>query len=137
MEYIIKEYKDYNEEEVIKLYESVGWLNYTKNPSMLRNAFMNSLKVLAAYNDDGLIGLIRVVGDGFSIVYIQDVLVNPLVQRRGIGTALIKRIMDEYKNVYQMNLLTDNTERTIKFYKSLGFYMDTDIECRAFSKMLV
>lgn len=137
MEYIIKEYNDYNEKEVIKLYESVGWLNYTKNPIMLKNSFMNSLKVLAAYNEDGLIGLIRVVGDGFSIVYIQDVLVNPLVQRRGIGTALIKRIMDEYKNVYQMNLLTDNTERTIKFYKSLGFYMDTDIECRAFSKMLV
>lgn len=34
-----------------------------------------------------------------------------------------------------LKLLTDNTEKTINFYKSLGFYMDTDIECRAFLKM--
>jgi len=32
-------------------------------------------------------------------------------------------------------LLTDNTEKTILFYKSLGFQMDTEIECRAFMKM--
>lgn len=79
--------------------------------------------------------IIRVVGDGYSIVHIQDILILPEYQRSGIGTALIKRILEMYKDVYQKSLLTDNTEKTVQFYKSLGFEMDTDIECRAFMKM--
>lgn len=40
-----------------------------------------------------------------------------------------------YQNVYQKTLVTDNTEKTIQFYKSVGFDMDVDIGCRAFTKM--
>ena len=35
MEFSIKEYKKYNEEEILNLYKSVGWINYTDNPKML------------------------------------------------------------------------------------------------------
>lgn len=61
-------------------------------------------------------------------------MIKPEYQHKGIGTALLQRILDEYKDVYQKHLVTDNTEKTIQFYKSLGFTMDTDMECRAFSK---
>ncbi len=135
MEFSIKEYTEYNEEEILNLYRSVGWSNYFNNPLMLKNAYAHSLKVLGAYSEDKLLGIIRVVGDGYSIVHIQDILILPEYQRSGIGTALIKRILEMYKDVYQKSLLTDNTEKTVQFYKSLGFEMDTDIECRAFMKM--
>ena len=135
MEFSIKEYTEYNEEEILNLYRSVGWSNYFNNPLMLKNAYAHSLKVLGAYSEDKLLGIIRVVGDGYSIVHIQDMLILPEYQRSGIGTALIKRILEMYKDVYQKSLLTDNTEKTVQFYKSLGFEMDTDIECRAFMKM--
>lgn len=79
-------------------------------------------------------GNIRVVGDGYSVVFIQDILIFPEYQRQGIGTALLQHILQEYKDVYQKHLLTENTEKTVQFYKSLGFTMDTEIECRAFSK---
>lgn len=137
MEYCISEYVDYNEQEILPLYESVGWQNYTQRPQMLKEAYAHSLKIYAAYVNNKLAGIIRVVGDGASVVFVQDLLVYPEYQRQGIGTALLKMIMEEYQNVYQMHLMTDNTEKTIAFYQSLGFMMDTDMNCRAFSKLFV
>ena len=134
MEFSVKEYEAYNEQEILPLYESVGWTNYTQKPQMLKEAYLHSLKSYAAYVDNKLVGIIRVVGDGASVVFVQDLLVYPQYHRQGIGTALLKRILEEYNGVYQLHLLTENTEKTIAFYKSLGFLMDTDIECRAFSR---
>lgn len=135
MQFTVKGYSIYNEQEILHLYDSVGWTNYTSNPSMLANAYQHSLKVLGAYDKDKLIGIIRAVGDGYSMVYIQDIIVLPEYQRKGIGTLLLQQILLEYKNVYQKVLMTDNTEKTIQFYKSVGFMMDTDIDCRAFLKI--
>ncbi len=135
MDFTVKEYSKYNEEEILNLYQGVGWLNYVNQPEMLKNAYANSLNIFGAYENEKLLGIIRVVGDGYSIVFIQDIIVLPEYQRQGIGTALLKRVLDTYEHVYQKTLLTDNTERTIRFYKSLGFQMDTEIECRAFTKM--
>lgn len=72
-----KEYKTYHEKEILKLYKSVEWSNYYKNPEMLKSSYNNSLFVLGAYFKEELIGIIRVVGDGYSIVFIQDIIVNP------------------------------------------------------------
>ena len=62
---------------------------------------------------------------------------DAIYQGQMIGTTLLKKIMEEYHGVYQLHLLTDNTEKTVAFYKSLGFAMDTDMDCRAFSKYCV
>lgn len=134
MEYSIKEYKKYNEHEIVSLYESVGWKNYTSNPQLLENAYQHSLKAYAAYINEQLVGIIRVVGDGFSVIFIQDLLVNPAYQRKGIGRTLVEKILHEYKAVYQKHLITDHTEKTIQFYQSMGFKMDTEMNCIAFSK---
>ncbi len=134
MEYKIQEYTCYNEQEILPLYRSVGWTNYTDRPEMLKSAYGHSLKIYGAYAGGQLLGIIRVVGDGFSVILIQDLLVYPEYHRQGIGSALLQRVLEEYKHVYQKHLLTENTEKTIRFYQSLGFIMDTDLECRAFSK---
>ena len=134
MEYVIKEYTNYNEQEILALCKSVGWTNYTNNPEMLKNAYAHSLKIYGAYICEKLVGIIRIVGDGYSVVFIQDLLIFPEHQRKGIGTALLQYVLNEYSHVYQKHLLTENTEKTIAFYKSLGFTMDTEMECRAFSK---
>lgn len=129
----IREYTEYNEEEIVNLYSSVGWINYTNNLEMLKGAYENSLKIIGAYEGEKLLGIIRIVGDGHSVIFIQDLLVYPEYQRRGIGSALLEHILKEYKHVYQKHLLTENSEKTIQFYKSLGFLMDKDIGCTAFS----
>ena len=44
MEYTIKEYIKYNEQEILNLYNSVGWANYVENREMLKGAYEHSLK---------------------------------------------------------------------------------------------
>lgn len=133
MNVVIKEYGPYREEEILALYRQVGWTNYTDRPDMLKRAFANSLKILGAYENQRLLGLIRVVGDGHSVILIQDLLVLPEYQRQGIGTALLKQVLQDYKQVYQTHVYTDRTEKTVSFYKSLGFVMDADMNCCALS----
>ena len=48
----IKEYKEYNEEEIARLYTAVGWTAYTDNMPVLREGFKNSMLVLAAYDGE-------------------------------------------------------------------------------------
>lgn len=117
----IKEYLTYDEKEILALYESVGWTAYTENPAALRLGFAHSLLTLAAYEGDRLLGLIRTVGDGHTIVFIQDILVHPAMQRRGIGTALMKAVLERFPQVRQVELATDRTPKTLAFYRSLGF----------------
>ena len=130
----IKEYTAYKEEEIKRLYTEVGWSAYTENMTALEQGYKNSLLVLAAYEKDELLGIIRVVGDGFTIVFIQDILVFPDKQRQGIGTALLKAVLEKYPDVRQIELITDNTPKTVAFYQSLGFYEFSQIGCCGFMK---
>ncbi len=95
----IKEYRSYKEAEIRRLYTEVGWTAYTENMSVLEQGYKNSLLVLAAYENDELLGIIRVVGDGFTIIFVQDILVFPREQRKGVGTALMKAVLDRYPDV--------------------------------------
>lgn len=125
----IKPYFHYKEDEILPLYRAVGWSNYYERPEMLRNAFKNSPCIFGAYENEKLIGLIRAVGDGHSVVVIQDILVKPEYQRKGIRTALMREMLRHYSRVHQIQLATDNTEKTIAFYKSLGFVLLHEIGC--------
>ena len=131
----IREYKTYDETEILGLYASVGWTAYTEQPESLRRGFEASLLVLAAYEDGALVGLIRVVGDGQTIVFVQDILVHPSCQRRGIGTALLKEVLKRYSHVRQIELTTDDTPKTRAFYESVGFRTMASLGCCSFMKM--
>ena len=130
----IREYKNYNEQEILNLYGSVGWTAYTDDPASLKAGFGNSLLTLAAYEGDTLLGVIRTVGDGKTIVYIQDILVLPEYQRHGIGTALVQAVLERFREVRQIMLTTDNTSKTLAFYESLGFVQMTKMGCCGFMK---
>ena len=128
----IKEYTEFNSDEISRLYEQVGWTAYTENMSVLERGYKNSLLVLAAYEGDELLGIIRVVGDGSTIIFVQDILVYPKKQRCGIGTALLKTVLDRYPNVRQVQLTTDKTLETVAFYRSLGFTDLSELGCCGF-----
>ena len=124
---------DVTVEDVLPLYEAVGWTNYTQNPEMLKAAFENSLHVLAAFNEEGiLVGVLRAVGDGASILFIQDILVTPEYQHQGIGTKLLQQTLEKYKNVYLIQLATDDSTKTVSFYESNGFTSLTSLNCVSF-----
>ena len=130
----IREYGNYKEEEICQLYTEVGWTAYTECMPALEQGFNYSLLILAAYENDELLGIIRVVGDGFTIVFVQDILVFPRHQRKGVGTALLKAVLDRYPDVRQIELTTDNSPKTVAFYKSLGFSAFSEIGCCGFMR---
>ena len=130
----IRAYEKYDEEEILRLYKAVGWTAYTENPSVLQKGFGNSLLTLAAYEGDELTGLLRAVGDGATIVFIQDLLVLPDRQRQGIGTALMKAVLDRFPRVRQVELTADETPEAAAFYRSLGFSEMSELGCCGFMK---
>ena len=116
-------------EDVLHLYQAVGWTNYTHQPEMLEQALSHSLVIYVALDGDAVVGLIRLVGDGFSSVLVQDLIVLPSYQRQGIGRSLMKEALEDYKDAYQVQLVTEQTEKNVGFYRSLGFEALSTYDC--------
>ena len=131
----VREYALYNEDEILRLYASVGWTAYTDQPDMLKKGFANSLLTLAAYENNRLLGIIRAVGDGCTIVFIQDILVYPEYQRNGIGSRLIQSVLERFQHVRQIHLAADNTPESMAFYKSQGFSEMSEAGCSMFTRI--
>lgn len=131
---IIKEGVIPDTAELMSLYNDVGWSAYTNDSTRLKKAIENSLKVLTAWDGNKLVGLIRVVGDNQTIIYIQDLLMRQEYQSRGIGSHLLKRILAEYQAIRQVILMTEQTEETIRFYEKCGMVKISDHNCIAFMK---
>ena len=116
-------------EDVLHLYQAVGWTNYTHQSQMLEKSLSHSLAIYLALDGDVVVGLVRLVGDGFSSVFVQDLIVLPSYQRQGIGSALVKEALGNYKDAYQIQLVTDQTEKNMVFYRSLGFETLSTYDC--------
>ncbi|WP_434993210.1 GNAT family N-acetyltransferase [Arthrobacter sp. Ld5] len=125
-------------DRAIALYDAVGWTAYTRNSERLARSLAGSHLVVTAEDDDGgLIGLARTVSDGESICYIQDILVHPAFQRRGVARALMEEIQRRYAHCMFLALSTDadgteDAARSHPFYRALGFRPHTDLRLAAF-----
>ena len=118
------EYKSLNADslEAIKaLYRQHGWLAYLQDDEKLARAFRQSLYTLAAFEGETLIGFIRCVGDGEHIVLVQDLIVAPGHQRKGIGRELMRRAGERFADVRMFMLLTDALDEAANaFYRAIG-----------------
>ena len=120
----ITDYLSVEWQEIVTLYESVNWQAYTQDPLSLREAFKNSTYICLAIDTkekDKVCGLVRCISDDVSIHYLQDVLINPSFQRRGIGRTLIEMALRRFEHVRTHLLLTDDEPKQIDFYESLGY----------------
>lgn len=127
--------KNISGEQLEKLYNDVGWTAYTNDMKVLEQAVEQSLDVIAAWDDEELVGFIRVVGDGLTIIYIQDILVLNAYQNKGIATELIQQVLKTYKSVRQKVLLTEEAADVRRFYEKNGFQSCDQGNLVAFAKM--
>lgn len=115
-------------DEIVALYRSVGWTAYTADPDRLAAAVRASYSVLAARDDTGaLIGMLRTLSDGLTIVYVQDILVSPGHRRSGVGGALLDHLIGQTADIRQTVLLTDDEPAQRAFYESRGLVESHDI----------
>lgn len=108
-------------EDIIDLYNDAGWYHYTEDSDKLIRAINGSMDIFVAMLDNKIVGLVRIIGDGVSILYVQDILVKKEFKRKGIGSLLLKVILEEYKDIRQIVLLTDDSDETRGFYEHNNF----------------
>lgn len=109
-------------ESIKEIYRKESWNAYLKDDEKLIRAFDNSLYILGAFDDRKLIGFIRCVGDGEHILVVQDLIVDPEYQQRGIGTYLFNIILQKYSKVRMFMVVTDIEDIVDnKFYQSFNF----------------
>nr|WP_255719944.1 GNAT family N-acetyltransferase [Brachybacterium sp. ACRRE] len=119
------------------MYGAVGWSAYTEDPQTLGRALAGSTRVVTARERGRLVGLARVISDGASIAYLQDVLVDPDRRRAGIGRQLVREAFAPFAAVRQHVLLTDADSGQRAFYESLGLTEAHDVRppLRAFLRL--
>jgi ribosomal protein S18 acetylase RimI-like enzyme len=116
------EESSYLDAEVVKaLYDDAKWTSYTIDMPRLMEAIQCSLKVITVWDNDKLVGLIRAVGDGKTIIYIQDILVMRAYHNSGIGSQLLTMLLSMYPDVRQKVLLTNDAADVRAFYEKNGF----------------
>lgn len=85
-------------EEYKYLRDKVGWNKLSEKQSV--SAIANSLfQVKAVDEQDNVIGMGRIVGDGAVICYIQDLIVVPEAQGSGVGSLIIDRLIRYVKSI--------------------------------------
>lgn len=76
--------------EYLAIRQQVGWKRLKEEQA--EKALKNSLYIVAAYKEDTLVGMGRIVGDGAVICYVQDLIVVPESQGNGIGSIILSRL---------------------------------------------
>ena len=92
-----------NLQDYKSLRKSVGWKELSDK--QMTKALRNSIVTFCAYEDEKPIGMGRIVGDGAVICYIQELIVCPEYQGKGVGDALMRRLIG-----YVESLRIENTE---------------------------
>ncbi len=131
---LLKEEKIIPLQQLETLYASVGWSSYTRDLETLHRGIEQSLLVLTMWHEEQLVGLIRSVGDGATILYVQDLLVHPTYQNQGVGKALMTELLARFPKVRQKVLLTSEAPDVRGFYESFGFSSCDQGEAVAFYK---
>lgn len=81
----------------LSLREAVGWKPLTEKQAEM--AIKGSLLTVVAYDKDKPVGMGRIVGDGAVICYIQDLIVIPEYQGKGVGNQIIESLIDYVKYI--------------------------------------
>lgn len=130
-----KHNKDIPPSDLAALYTDANWTAYTKDMNKLIDGIKGSLAVITAWQNNELVGLVRVIGDGQTIVYIQDIIVKSNAKRKGIGSKLVKLVLSKFEHVRQIVLLTDDNPESRGFYEALEFESCDKGTLVAFAKM--
>lgn len=129
--------KDLPSEQLHRLFMSVGWSDGSETPDMVEKynvPFINSTLVISAWENECLVGAVRVLSDKMFRSIIYDLLVLPEFQNKGIGKELVKRCIEHFP---RSEWLVQTSEEISSYYEKNGFKINNDvflyIPCKLFS----
>ncbi len=96
----------------------VGWPSHPDPQTHLR-ILRDSYRVVLAMEGERCIGFINALSDGHLCAFIPLLEVLPEYQGRGIGSQLVRHMLDELNDLYSVDIVCD--EGLKAYYESLGF----------------
>lgn len=115
---------DITVEEYLYIRKCVNWKLLAQKQAEL--AIEKSLYIVKAVDDSGnVIGMGRIVGDGAVVCYIQDLVVMPEYQGKGVGSMIINNLIEFVREIScddtTMMLCLMCAKGRETFYKKHGF----------------
>ena len=109
-----------------------GWPQKPK-PAKRIEILKNSDYVIIALDGSNMIGFINAITDKTLSAYIPLLEVVPQYRKQGIGTELVKRMLEQLKDYYMIDLCCD--EQLEGFYKKLGMQRVTGMIKRNYERI--
>jgi N-acetylglutamate synthase-like GNAT family acetyltransferase len=108
-------------EEICTLYQSADWTQPTFSPEQIEKILKHSFCFAVAEHDGHAIGMGRVISDGVSDGYLQDIVVLPQWRNQGIGTLIVTKLIQECHDhdIKWLGIIAD--PGTEYFYRKFGF----------------
>ncbi len=113
----------WDEEAIADLYRAGGWWNERWDPSRLKDLIRGSFAFAVAIDTASgeTVGMGRVISDGVSDAYIQDLVVLPEYRRRDIGTMILSALLEHCRAADLGWVALIAEPGTEDFYLPLGF----------------
>ena len=104
------------------LFETTGWNDmYRRSPAELEAALAASWYVVSAHDRSELVGSARLVSDGVLYAVVFDMIVAPTHQRRGIGSRMLRHLLERCEEAGIRDVLLFAARDTADFYGRFGF----------------
>ena len=119
--------KDLPPDQLRRLFISAGWSDGSETPDMekyFNTPHINSNLVISAWDNERLVGSVRVLSDKVIRSIIYDLVVDPDYQGKGIGKELVKRCIEHYPN---SEWLVQTTNKIYKYYEKIGFKVNNEV----------
>ena len=108
-------------EEICTLYKAADWMQPIFTPEQIAKILKQSFCFVIAEHDDHAIGMGRVISDGVSDGYLQDIVVLPEWRNIGVGTTIVRKLIEEchLHGIAWLGIIAD--PGTEYFYRKFGF----------------
>lgn len=103
------------------LYDSTGWGSLERSSSFYAEALEGSWVCCAAYEDGALVGFGRVISDGRLHAYVNEMIVRPGHQGRGLGREILRRLLAQCQAAGITDIQLFAARGKAGFYAAQGF----------------
>ncbi|MEI7857762.1 MAG: GNAT family N-acetyltransferase [Methanomicrobiales archaeon] len=122
-EIVVQLVRSWDNNEIADLYRTGGWWKEEYDPAALGSLIQGSFSFAVAVNKKTgkAIGMGRVISDGVSDGYIQDLVVLPDYRKSGIGRQMVSALVEQCIKSGITWIVLVSEPGTQIFYQALGF----------------
>ena len=127
-EIVVRIVESWDEQEIVSLYRAGGWwkeeYSASEIPALIKGSFLFAVAVQE--KSGKAVGMGRVISDGISDGYIQDLVVLASCRGTGVGRQIVQALLDACRKsgIGWISLIAEPD--TEEFYTPLGFHRMTD-----------